>query len=108
MSIGAALRIRFMSSAGKSRRQAPELPPDIHSALVETLFGTTGAFLAGILGAILVPAVAYARTRDWIYIVCLAVVGVLSLVRLAVYLAHRNSSDENRIRRARFWEAAYA
>jgi diguanylate cyclase (GGDEF)-like protein len=97
-----------MSSSRKSRRITPELPPDIHSALVETLFGTTGAFISGILGVILVPAVAYARTREGAYLVCLAVVGVLSVVRLVVYQAHKKASGENRARRARFWEAAYA
>ena len=97
-----------MSAPKKARRIAPELPPDIHSALVETLFGTTGAFVSGILGAILVPAIAYARTREPIYLICLAVVGVLSLVRLAVYIAHKRASGESRARRARFWEAAYA
>jgi diguanylate cyclase (GGDEF)-like protein len=97
-----------MLSVGKSRRKTPELPPDIHSALVETLFGTTGAFLSGIFGATLVPAIAYARTGGQIYEVCLAVVGFMSIVRLAVYLAHKRASAENRVRRARFWEAAYA
>jgi diguanylate cyclase (GGDEF)-like protein len=97
-----------MSSARKSRRHAAELPPDIHSALVETLFGTTGAFVSGLLGAILVPAIAYARTRESIYLICLAVVGLMSLGRLAVYLAHKRASGENRARRARAWEAAYA
>jgi diguanylate cyclase (GGDEF)-like protein len=97
-----------MSSARKSRRLTPELPPDIHSALVETLFGTTGAFLSAIVGVTLVPAIAYARTGKSIYLICLAVVGVLSLVRVAVYVAHKRSSDEDRSRRAQFWEAAYA
>jgi diguanylate cyclase (GGDEF)-like protein len=97
-----------MSSARKARRSAPELPPDIHSALVETLFGTTGAFVSGIVGVTLVPAIAYARTGKSIYLVCLAVVGVLSLVRSAVYVSHGKSTGENRTRRARFWEAAYA
>src|ERR1700744_4320142 len=104
----ATFRIRSMSSAGKSRPKAPELPADIHSALVETLFGTTGAFVSGLLGAILVPTIAYARTREGIYLICLAVVGVLSLVRLAVYVAHKKSSGENRLGRPRFGEAAYA
>jgi diguanylate cyclase (GGDEF)-like protein len=97
-----------MSSARKFRRTAPELPPDIHSALVETLFGTTGAFLSGLLGATLVPAIAYARTGAQVYVVCLAVVGFLSVVRLAVYLSHKKASGESRARSARVWEAAYA
>ncbi|MGZ3364511.1 MAG: putative bifunctional diguanylate cyclase/phosphodiesterase [Caulobacteraceae bacterium] len=97
-----------MSSVRKSRRQAPELPPDIHSALVETLFGTTGAFVSGLLGAILVPTIAYARTRENVYLICLAVVGALSIVRLGVYIAHKKASGDNRAGRARFWEAAYA
>ena len=97
-----------MSSPRKSRRPAQELPADIHSALVETLFGTTGAFVSGILGAVLVPVIAYARTRENIYLICLAVVGVLSFVRLGVYIAHRRATPENRARRARFWEVAYA
>ncbi|HEY4031410.1 MAG TPA: EAL domain-containing protein [Caulobacteraceae bacterium] len=97
-----------MSLAGKSRRNAPELPPDIHSALVETLFGTTGAFLAGIFGVTPVPAIAYARTHDPIYLVCLGVVGVMSVIRLAVYLSHKKASEENRVRRAFFWEVVYA
>src|ERR1700761_7719954 len=103
-----SFRIRSMSSSGKPRPKTPELPAEIHSALVETLFGTTGAFVSGLLGAILVPTIAYARTREGIYLVCLAVVCVLSLVRLAVYLAHKKSTGENRAGRARFWEAAYA
>ena len=97
-----------MSSPRKSRRPAQELPADIHSALVETLFGTTGAFVSGILGAVLVPVIAYARTRENIYLICLAVVGVLSFVRLGVYVAHKRATPENRARRARFWEVAYA
>ncbi len=97
-----------MASVRKPRRQAPELPPDIHSALVETLFGTTGAFVSGLLGAILVPTIAYARTRESVYLICLAVVGLLSMVRLAVYIAHNKASGDSRAVRARFWEAAYA
>ena len=46
------------SRAGVSR---DKLPTDIHAALVETLFGTFGSFLAGMIGGLLVPAIAWAK-----------------------------------------------
>ena len=64
------------------------LPVEIHSALVKTLFGTVGSFVSGIIGGLLVPAVAWTRTNDPIFLICTVVLLGLSMLRLMVFYAY--------------------
>src|SRR5271168_1344815 len=89
-------------------RSQTTLPAEIHSALVETLFGTVGSFVSGLVGGLLVPAVAWARTRDPIFLVCTVVLLFLAALRLAVFYAYVRKSDEVRHEEAARWERLYA
>ncbi len=51
-----------MAQSGLQAAAPKKLPADIHAALVETLFGTVGSFIAGICGGLLVPVIATAKT----------------------------------------------
>ncbi len=84
------------------------LPADIHAALVETLFGTVGSFVAGMLGGILVAIIALARTQNPIFLVCFACVLSLSGLRIAVLLCHQRTDRELRMLQAKRWERLYA
>jgi diguanylate cyclase (GGDEF)-like protein len=85
-----------------------QLPAEIHAALVETLFGTVGSFVSGIVGGLLVPAMAYARTQDPIFLVCTVVLLLLSTFRLMVFHAYSRSEVEVRHGDAARWEKLYA
>ncbi|MEO6340129.1 MAG: EAL domain-containing protein [Caulobacteraceae bacterium] len=86
----------------------PGLPADIHAALVETLFGTVGSFISGIAGGLLVPAIAWGRTHDPIFLACTAVIVMLSVFRLAVFLRHEKADATRRLEQAAMWEKLYA
>jgi diguanylate cyclase (GGDEF)-like protein len=91
-----------------TRTAQTPLPPEIHSALVQTLFGTAGSFVAGILGGFLVPAISWARTGDPVFMVCTVALAILGLVRLAVYYAYMRKDAETRLAQAGHWEKLYA
>src|ERR1700744_6296748 len=93
-----------MAQSGLQAAAPKKLPADIHAALVETLFGTVGSFLAGIFGGLLVPILASAKTHDPIFIGCTVAVIALSLCRLGVLMAWRRAAQEDRIINARRWE----
>jgi diguanylate cyclase (GGDEF)-like protein len=92
-----------------TRKQSPApLPADVHADLVEALFGTVGSFLSGIVGGLLVPIIAWARTHDPTYLGATAVMVALALFRLVVLLSYRRTDSEKRRREAKYWERMYA
>jgi diguanylate cyclase (GGDEF)-like protein len=84
------------------------LPGEVHAALVESLFGTIGSFVAGILGGLLVPTIAWARTHDPIFLGCALVMLALSVFRLWVFESHSRSEPAQRKADAGHWERLYA
>ena len=97
-----------MTQTGLQARTPAKLPADIHAALVETLFGTVGSFVAGMFGGLLVPVLAAAKTHDPLFVVCTAVVVALSVLRMLVLMAWGRASEEDRIHNAVAWERRYA
>jgi len=93
------------TSAAVSRAK---LPADVHAALVETLFGTVGAFISGMVGGVFIPAIAWARTGDSVFGLCIAVLLAFAVFRLAVHFAYRRASPESLLNEAPRWERLYA
>jgi diguanylate cyclase (GGDEF)-like protein len=85
-----------------------KLPSDIHAALVETLFGTTGSFASGIICGLLVPAIAWARSRDAIFLDCTLVLVVIASLRVVLFCAFKKTDRVRRAQAPRFWEGLYA
>ena len=83
------------------------LPPEVHADLVETLFGTVGSLVSGILGGLLVPIIAWSRTHDPIYLICSLVMLVLAGLRLEVLRRHRKADPAERRTEAKYWETLY-
>ena len=84
------------------------LPGDVHAALVATLFGTVGSFLAGILGGLLVPTIAWIRTHDVIFLGCALVMVALSIFRLCIFIGYARATPAQRAEFAARWERLYA
>lgn len=97
-----------MASLSAPRVRNLALPAEIHSALVKTLFGTVGSFVSGIIGGLLVPAVAWARTNDPIFLVCTVVLLGLSMLRLMVFYTYMLKSEQAKHEEAHRWERLYA
>jgi diguanylate cyclase (GGDEF)-like protein len=91
-----------------SKRSTHQLPSEVHAALVETLFVTTGSFVAGLIGGVLVPTIAWLRSKDPIYLVCAFVVLLLTILRLVVFALHRAADEDDRRANAAYWEKLYA
>lgn len=83
------------------------LPAETHSQLVDTLFSTVGSFLAGIVGASIVPIVAYARTQSPVFLASGGVLAVLALFRITVYLGYSHRERLSRPISPRAWERLY-
>jgi diguanylate cyclase (GGDEF)-like protein len=83
------------------------LPPEVHADLVETLFGTVGSLVSGIVGGLLVPIIAWARTGDQTYLVCSVVLVFLAVLRLEVLRQHGKADIEGRRQDSKYWEALY-
>lgn len=96
---------RMQLTAVNSRSEP--VPPEVHADLVETLFGTTGSLISGILGGLLVPAIAWARTGQPVYLVCTAVLIALAAFRLEVLRRHRKAGLAERRQNARYWDMMY-
>jgi diguanylate cyclase (GGDEF)-like protein len=95
---------------GQSAKRLPKtkLPADIHAALVETLFGTISSFVFGMIGGLLVPVVAWARTRDPIFMVGTIALVMLGVLRMMVFYAFTQKSAQERQEQAELWERLYA
>jgi diguanylate cyclase (GGDEF)-like protein len=97
-----------MSRSVKPSNPKARLPGDVHAALVATLFGTVGSFLAGILGGLLVPTIAWIRTHDVIFLGCALVMVALSIFRLCIFVGYGRASPAQRAEFAERWERLYA
>ncbi|MBB4197197.1 hypothetical protein CCR94_14290 [Rhodoblastus sphagnicola] len=91
-----------------SKPSPKTVPPDIHADLVDSLFGTTASFFAGVLGGLIAPAIAYARTGESVFIGFAAAMCGVTAFRMAVFSAYRASSVAKRRENARRWEILYA
>ncbi len=97
-----------MTASSAPRAPKTVLPAEIHAALVRTLFGTVGSFVSGIVGGLLVPAVAWLRTHDPIFLVCTVALLGLSLLRLMVFYTYMLKDEQAKHDEARRWEKFYA
>ncbi len=97
-----------MTQSRTAQAKTEKLPADIHAALVDSLFGTVGSFVSGMFGGLLVPVIAFARTRDPIFLFSTAIMIVLSIYRLAVLVGYRRADPVQRAREAGQWERMYA
>jgi diguanylate cyclase (GGDEF)-like protein len=97
-----------MSRSAAKKAPVAKLPPEIHADLVETLFGTVGSFVSGLIGGLIVPVIAWFRTYDPIFLVCTGVIVLLAVFRVLVLLRHNLEDEQTRRGRARHWERLYA
>jgi diguanylate cyclase (GGDEF)-like protein len=97
-----------MTAASLKSQASDKLPTEIHSALVETLFGTPGSFLAGMFAGVLVPVIALAKTHNPIFFLCAAPLIAIAILRACTYWAWRRAGDEERALNADHWERLYA
>lgn len=97
-----------MSATNTSDQASAEVQEEIHRDLVETLFGTPGSFVAGLLGGMLAPGSAWLMTRSDIYVVLTAIMAFLAAYRLHLLISHTRTPLETRRKDARRWEIRYA
>jgi len=96
-----------MVSPDATREEIGIVDEEIHADLVETLFGTSGSFMAGIFAGLLVPAIAWFATGDRIYLQLLVVMTCLAAYRIHVLIAHSRTPLAQRRRDASLWEIRY-
>lgn len=92
----------------KDETTRDEVAVEIHRDLVETLFGTPGSFIAGLVGGLLSPGIAWLLTGDDIYAYLLAVMICWAAYRAYLLVTHTRTPLEERRRDARDWELRYA
>ncbi len=97
-----------MSASGEVGATNPTTDQEIHSDLVETLFGTPGAFVAGVFGGLIAPLLGWKSTGDNIYLYVTAFIGVVGLYRIYVLVTHAQTTTVLRRRDAKTWEKLYA
>ncbi len=95
-------------AAGRGHARGEDLPRDVYADLVDTLFGTVGSFLSGIFGGLLVPAVAWFRTGEPVFVFATAVILVFAMFRVATLLRYRKVPAAVRGEQAARWEVVYA
>lgn len=83
------------------------LPFEVYAALVETLFGTVSSFISGIIGGLLVPTIAWIRTRDPLYLGCAVVLLALATFRVLVFTSHKRASAQDKYEQSAKWERLY-
>jgi diguanylate cyclase (GGDEF)-like protein len=81
---------------------------EIHADLVDTLFGTTGSFVAGLFGGLVAPLIAWLMTDDRVYLYFCVVIACLGLFRVSVQLAYGRAPVMTRRAEAHKWERLYA
>jgi diguanylate cyclase (GGDEF)-like protein len=81
---------------------------EIYADLVETLFDTTHTLVTGILSGVIVPLIAYATTGNALYLLLVALLGLIGVYRLAVLQGHQRAPVKTRRREAAQWERRYA
>jgi diguanylate cyclase (GGDEF)-like protein len=97
--------MREQDATGKANA---EIGVEIYADLVETLFGTTGSFLAGIFAGLLSPLIAWLSTKDMVYLGLVILMCCLAIYRIHVLVAHTRAPLVDRRRDARKWEIRYA
>ena len=97
-----------MSAANPMEAVTATTDQEIHSDLVETLFGTPGAFIAGIFGGLVAPLLGWLSTGDKIYLSFTAFISCLGLYRIYVLISHSHTPLAVRRKDARKWERLYA
>ncbi len=97
-----------MTASSQGGATNPTTDQEIHSDLVETLFGTPGAFVAGIFGGLVAPLLGWMSTGDGIYLFFTAFISCLGLYRICVLIAHARTPLVQRRRDAKKWERVYA
>ena len=96
-----------MTRTKSARRSSTPLPAEVHAALVETLFGTVGSFISGMVGGVMVPAIAYARTGDPVFLICIAILLAVSALRLVALIGYRRTDPRVQLVQSRRWEMFY-
>jgi diguanylate cyclase (GGDEF)-like protein len=91
-----------------SKPSPKAIPQDTYADLVDSLFGTTASFYAGVLGGLIVPAIAFARTGQGVFIGLAAAMCGVTAYRMAIFNAYRVSPVAKRRENARRWEILYA
>ncbi|MBI1868718.1 MAG: EAL domain-containing protein [Methylocystis sp.] len=81
---------------------------EIHSDLVETLFGTSGSFIAGLFGGLIAPVSAWFFTKDVIFLDLAAIMMCLLAYRVHILISHARTPLEERRGDAKKWEIRYA
>jgi len=84
------------------------LEQEIYADLVDTLFGTPGSFLAGVIAGLLTPIIAWLSEGENIYLWLILLMLVLAGYRVWVLLTYTRTPVEQRRRDARMWEFRYA
>ena len=97
-----------MTASSQAGATSPTTDQEIHSDLVETLFGTPGAFVAGVFGGLVAPLLGWMSTGDRIYLFFTAFISCLGLYRICVLIAHARTPLVQRRRDAKKWERLYA
>ena len=97
-----------MTALSQAGATSPTTDQEIHSDLVETLFGTPGAFVAGVFGGLVAPLLGWMSTGDRIYLFFTAFISCLGLFRICVLIAHARTPLVQRRRDAKKWERLYA
>ena len=96
-----------ISVGRKLKGKGAPLPSETHAELVDSLFGTVSSFIAGIVGGLLVPIIAYFRTNEPTFLATILLMVALGAFRIVVYLRYKRSSDEDRRAKARQYERLY-
>ncbi|HUO23939.1 MAG TPA: EAL domain-containing protein [Caulobacteraceae bacterium] len=96
-----------MTDINASRSPNTTLPAEVHADLVQTLFGTVGSFVSGILGGLLVPIVSWARTGDPLFLGSTIVLLCLIALRLAVFYGYMRLDALGKTAQAFKWERLY-
>jgi diguanylate cyclase (GGDEF)-like protein len=97
-----------MSEFHGTREKNDEIEDAIYADLVETLFATSGSFMAGIFAGLLSPFIAWLSTDDIVYLDLIFLMCCLAAYRVHVLVAHTRTPLTERRRDARKWEIRYA
>jgi diguanylate cyclase (GGDEF)-like protein len=81
---------------------------EVYRDLVETLFATPASFIAGVLGGLIAPLIAWFATGDNTYIFFAFAITGFATYRLLLLLAHSRTPVLERRENAREWEVRYA
>lgn len=84
----------------------PALPADTYADLVDSLFGTSASFYAGVIAGLIAPTVAYIRTGRVLFVDLALAICLVTAYRTGVMIAYRARTKGSSA--AGIWEALYA